>query len=151
MGNICKMLARKRDGKTPLWKLDGRIILKWILKKNMWARGLGCSACVDEWVDSREHGSPRWSTRRRPRINNYKSCNNLPTETKHRNMARCLQLSRTWSIVSACASRRIICSNPIIATTTEVCSRQVSFLSVNHCVIYTYYFVASTSEGITLC
>jgi hypothetical protein len=52
-----------------------------------------------------------------------------------------VQRPPAWSVVSACLSRRretnfSISCNSNIPTSTKVCLRQVSFLSVNYCVIY---------------
>jgi hypothetical protein len=68
-----------------------------------------------------------------------------------RSLLKCsLQHSRTGDFILACLSRRkdanfFIFCNPIIFTSSKVCTRQVSFLSVNNCMVYKYYFGTSTA------
>jgi hypothetical protein len=63
----------------------------------------------------------------------------------------CLQHLWTWSVLSACLSRRrntnftIFCY-PIIATSAEVFTRQIWFSLVNYCMIYNYWIWVSTER-----
>jgi hypothetical protein len=113
-------------------------------------------------------------TQRNNQIHNYKPRNNLQIKTKLGNtvcfvtVTRCLgdrlraisfslqsllQHSPTWRAVSACVPRRqkadfnIFCE-PIISTFAKVCTWQVSFSSVNYCVIINSSSASSESPCI---